>query len=1038
MELNPKAENDQLPIGRSQVTMGRKPKPEKEQLPIDRPKITMGRKPKPEKEPLKPENEPLRINETSNSDDNSDKRSFKPLDFSQPKKGLEEEGREAYERLLEKSAPLFEMAEATLRNFPTSSVKGKQAYFYKKLTENFQTAIAEGKDINRLTPALLGRVSIAKKLIAEAPRTGPSMIREKLIQDQIDLHTDVKKTMTAVKRTSFNKGYSKSMGDSDSPEFTSLIECVKELETAVSGTPAVESSILKKAQPAIPGLNSKEPTPPNLAQEIKTKCAAVINAAQKYLDTVGGKDELEEDPVARKKLLARKQQAEVAMTGARHLALAMDFDQIPEPNRNELWTEKDSLKMSGIRIAMSFERGGQKATKLDRSDNPGQSESFWIREQTDEQIVESMSKKEGNEPPKSERSFIFKPMYGEKPSDGMNDRKGAGAIKESLASSTSKLFALQTGINLGVPETAVVSLGDYALDGIKKGQGSPILGSAQSNAGAFGDLKTLPPEEMKKIPKDDIHRLAILDIVSLNMDRHSGNAMVRKDEESGLPRLVPIDHGCSMPTRDDFPSVKNRLGGFDGQQGPYTTFNALLTQPSAYESFDPLMQKQIELLDPEAIENGMHSHIEALAEVHPGLKPQDKIDDSSIVMSKRSLMFLKIASKFLSPAEIQIALAAHGEKLFDAEEKDFDRVAMNIIQEQIPKKQAYLDIMLQPPEEKHRIIKWLGDNGWGLLTVSGKYDPGAFMTRDPVNALKLYRMQKANDKPPVIENYGFYVAKGVGDEPPPVEVLEEIHEKLPQVDIGYGDQTENGMRKQCYAAHCWNIFNKVGDINLFKEAVQITGGKPPTTFEQIIPIVQFWRKIKFDKNLIHRIPIEKTDITVFDKLKRTLLASQISESESTTLKAAQNAVGDASEEEVLKTYAGHLETEIREIAKKLSNKNKAEEFIQRCTKIVNSTAIFVDRKEISSDLNSLAIEARTYAAREPVDEFINFTSRIIERLKEVVIKDKGELKGRLANELRFMQMNVEVAKKHGLSMNIIADNTKIYRELAKEFGVGLD
>ncbi|OQR94082.1 phosphatidylinositol kinase (PIK-E3) [Achlya hypogyna] len=48
-------------------------------------------------------------------------------------------------------------------------------------------------------------------------------------------------------------------------------------------------------------------------------------------------------------------------------------------------------------------------------------------------------------------------------------------------------------------------------------------------------------------PRDDVHAIALLDLRLVNQDRHAGNLLVQRREGN---RLVPIDHGCTLPEYD--------------------------------------------------------------------------------------------------------------------------------------------------------------------------------------------------------------------------------------------------------------------------------------------------------------------------------------------------------------------------------------------------------------------------------------------------------------------------------------------------------
>lgn len=45
----------------------------------------------------------------------------------------------------------------------------------------------------------------------------------------------------------------------------------------------------------------------------------------------------------------------------------------------------------------------------------------------------------------------------------------------------------------------------------------------------------------------EIHKIGILDIRILNCDRNDANMLVQQDEGSDIIKLIPIDHGLSLP-----------------------------------------------------------------------------------------------------------------------------------------------------------------------------------------------------------------------------------------------------------------------------------------------------------------------------------------------------------------------------------------------------------------------------------------------------------------------------------------------------------
>jgi|SwirhisoilCB2_FD_contig_101_1913661_length_1466_multi_2_in_0_out_0_1 hypothetical protein len=81
-------------------------------------------------------------------------------------------------------------------------------------------------------------------------------------------------------------------------------------------------------------------------------------------------------------------------------------------------------------------------------------------------------------------------------------------------------------------------------------------------------------------PKNQVHKIGILDVRLCNTDRHLGNILVKK--ESGSSTLVPIDHGLCLPSK-----LSDALFEW-------------CYWPQAKMPFDPATLQYIESLDPEA------------------------------------------------------------------------------------------------------------------------------------------------------------------------------------------------------------------------------------------------------------------------------------------------------------------------------------------------------------------------------------------------------------------------------------------------------
>jgi len=109
-------------------------------------------------------------------------------------------------------------------------------------------------------------------------------------------------------------------------------------------------------------------------------------------------------------------------------------------------------------------------------------------------------------------------------------KSGEAAIREVAAFLLDKNFS-------GVPLTVLVELSHPMFPNRK-------IGSLQEyvvhDCGSW-DLG------FKKYSAHDVHRIGILDIRMLNVDRHGGNMLAAKVPGSPSYKLIPIDHGFSLP-----------------------------------------------------------------------------------------------------------------------------------------------------------------------------------------------------------------------------------------------------------------------------------------------------------------------------------------------------------------------------------------------------------------------------------------------------------------------------------------------------------
>src|SRR5262249_37360981 len=129
-----------------------------------------------------------------------------------------------------------------------------------------------------------------------------------------------------------------------------------------------------------------------------------------------------------------------------------------------------------------------------------------------------------------------------------------------------------------------------------------------------GDLGTNQDYQIDEIDRDDAHKIAVLDFLTLNLDRNIGNALTRR--ENGRVRLIPIDAGISVPWPEMFKArCGTTMGGepnIDGRR-PHDDKGSLPGQLSqSREPFSPELLEQIARLDPEAVAGRLRDDYERM------------------------------------------------------------------------------------------------------------------------------------------------------------------------------------------------------------------------------------------------------------------------------------------------------------------------------------------------------------------------------------------------------------------------------------------
>lgn len=701
----------------------------------------------------------------------------------------------AYDTAAAKAKPTLDAAEKVLAlPNPGAAVSAARTAF-DDAGVRLQAALATPDHIKALQDLRDKEAAAGAVLRAKGTDDG-AVLRTAQIATQAAQYNEMNPALTDVKRTYLPDGAADGIRAQKlkaDAEFDDFVTKLGRLEKAKQGRKPTDAF------------------PPKDAQIIKDYCNDVVNTAQAYLakaKTLPASSDTDK----------KTQYCQENLVAARHYGMAMDMDIAGQPTQNAPWDRETAMRMAGTRVAFSYEQGMGNLDNTKDGGASGASGSYWVRSKGADAVANDLAAPDGAKS-KGKRDFIFKPAAQEESPEGMHDQPGAGAVKEAFAASNAKLLAQQTGIDLGVPETSIAAIGQYAMKDGDLSQPT-LVGSAQMNAGVSMDMKKMPPDLFKKIRAAEVQKIAILDIMSLNMDRHSGNLMV-DDSDPNNPKLVPIDHGGSMPSRDDFPTAKTRMAGLDndGESRAMEPLNAVLQVPAAFEKFDPETIARLELLDPDAIEADMKATRATIGKVHAGLQADTVVSDESLHMSKRAMMFLKKAAKDLSPAEIQIALGTQGEALFDAPDSQFDTEAARIIAETAAKKAGYQEICGLSKQQLYDVDDKLQKNGW----------PRDIIMSDPERAMALY---KADTK--CTRTTPFKLPPS-GTGAVTDAMCQEVSAVFPEWAI---ETADDGTKKDTYAY--FKQIEALNGIATINAAVDFTKGKAPTSAIEAVQLAQAW------------------------------------------------------------------------------------------------------------------------------------------------------------------------------------------------------
>jgi hypothetical protein len=326
---------------------------------------------------------------------------------------------------------------------------------------------------------------------------------------------------------------------------------------------------------------------------------------------------------------------------------------------------------------MLVESGGSK--QLDATES-GASESFFL-----------------TDPTTGEKNFIFKPSDGEFDA-GYGWKKGGGAPREVVLGAVNDVLKNSIGLDCGVSTTTLVSVDSPSVATDRNGNNSKRTGAIQNfvksdpalTAKLDVNKKGYDKDFINQIPPEEIEKVALLDFATLQMDRQASNLLVQTDPD-GKPRLTPIDAGNAMPSRKAFEASRRMFAN-----------NAVLSGDEAKKPFSPEAQKKIDDMDEKAIVAAMKKANTDMAKVDPNAATA--VEDETIEMTRRSILFLKKASKVLTKAEIADAYAYLFHEVIDAKPNDVDTAIDAAIKAQ-QAKAGLLDAVDKFPNGKTRFAE---------------------------------------------------------------------------------------------------------------------------------------------------------------------------------------------------------------------------------------------------------------------------------------------------------------------------------------------
>ena len=412
------------------------------------------------------------------------------------------------------------------------------------------------------------------------------------------------------------------------------------------------------------------------------------------------------------------------------------LSQKPQP-----WDLDTEGKADALHAKLLFEGGGRfsadgksGAKPLGDGDSKGVSGAWFVEAKM-------------GEGKKADKLFIFKPGDAE-PEFGNGWEPNSGAVREVMAKVIDDQVLKMTGLDLGVCPTNLVTIANANLpqadgkpDPNLPAQRSGAMQQLAPNQGSFSQ-KLKDPGFASRVPLEDVQNIAVLDFLTLNFDRHGGNILVDDPGGGADPKLIPIDHGKSMP---------NRIAYGGGGREIKTQNTLMRHMPDQVDrKFSDEMVASLDQLDPDAMAVGLTKARGDLAKSHPA--DAAKFGDDTIGMIAGSAAFLKKAARELTVAQMYEAYATDMLPVFDAPDEATRNRAIDAVIAAAKARTAAAKEIKDTFPDPDRALNQLIDLGWGhklgMVTQLGQTvaDPSKEVSRakfliedDPARMAKILK-----------------------------------------------------------------------------------------------------------------------------------------------------------------------------------------------------------------------------------------------------------------------------------------------------------